>query len=192
MQIAHARMTMALTAVMVVVFITELISALSIGMQRTVLAFGAIIPGALSRHDAWRLIAAIFLHGGVFHLLFNLWAFVQLGYGFESIFGWRRFLVTFFVGGLGASIASAMNVGPYGSVGASGAIFALLSAFVLLLMRTAGWRSAPWARRLAGQLVIWSVISIFMGFFASHIDNAAHLGGVVTGVGIGIYFTRRQ
>src|SRR6476619_2544684 len=110
MQLKSARATMVLTALMIVMFAVEWIGFVMTDAQQTVVRLGAIIPGTLTLHGAWRLLAAIFLHGGFLHLFFNLWVFIQLGYGFESVFGRRRFLIAFFIGGLGASIASALFV----------------------------------------------------------------------------------
>jgi rhomboid protease GluP len=149
------------------------------------MAMGAIVPGTLSPKHWLRLISAIFLHGGFLHLVFNLWAFIQLGYAWEVLFGARRFLFVFFSTGLTASITSARFVEPPGAVGASGAIFGLLSALIVYLTRSPEWRTAAWTRQLSLQLSIWALITIVIGFFSPQIDNAAHLGGVLGGIVVG-------
>jgi rhomboid protease GluP len=179
----RARATLLLAFLMIVAFIFELISgALFENGTLTLSDMGAIVPGTLKRREFARLVAAIFLHGGILHLLLNLWAFVQIGYVWETLFGARRFLFVFFTTGIIASITSALFIKPPGAVGASGAIFGLVAAFVVVLLRTPGWRTAPWTRRLSGQLAIWALISIVMGFLSPRTDNAAHLGGIIGGL----------
>src|SRR5437016_7447999 len=128
MKLGRARATLFLSAIMVAAFAVELFARLRSPDGAAVLdALGAIVPGTLARMELWRLLAAIFLHAGILHLLFNLWAFVQLGYGWEVLFGTKRFLVAFFGSGIVASFVSALFVRPPGAVGASGAIFGLLA-----------------------------------------------------------------
>ena len=192
MTLQRARGTLALTAIMITVALIELAAcSVSQNAEATLIRLGAIVPGTIRSGELWRLIAAIFLHAGVLHLVFNLWAFVQIGYGWETLFGTGRFLVAFFGSGLIASIASAIYVEPPGAVGASGAIFGLFSSFIVLLLRRPEWRTAAWTRRLSWQLALWSVITLVLGFVSPRIDNAAHLGGVIGGVAIGFFLTRR-
>ncbi|MEO8034729.1 MAG: rhomboid family intramembrane serine protease [Acidobacteriota bacterium] len=193
MKFHEARATVILATIMIGAFVIELAgSSSSQDEAATLIGLGAIVPGTLARLELWRLVAAIFLHAGIFHLLFNLWAFVQLGYGWERLFGSKRFLIAFFGSGIGASFTSALFVHAPGAVGASGAIFGLLSSFVVLLLHAPQWRSAPWARRLAWQLALWATITILLGFLNPRIDNAAHVGGTIGGVLIGTAFGKRS
>ena len=172
--------------VMVGAFLIQLSACVKTGDQsQSLIDLGAIVPETLPQMELWRLLAALFLHAGILHLIFNLWAFVQLGYAWEVLFGAPSFLVTFFVTGLIASLFSAATVKPPGSVGASGAIFGLLSALIVILTRAPAWRTAQWTRRLASQLSIWAAITIAAGFLSPRIDNAAHIGGLLAGVAVG-------
>ncbi len=145
---------------------------------------GAIVPGLLERGEYWRLIAAMFLHGGWLHWALNSWALYQLGTLYETLFGSARFAMVYFVSGLCASIASSLyEHGP--AVGASGAIFGILGAFIFSLLRHPQYRHQPWTRGLITQLVFWIVVNIAIGFSVKFIDNAAHIAGLVSGLLLG-------
>lgn len=147
---------------------------------------GAIVPQAVRPDEWWRLLAAMFLHGGVLHLGVNLLGLYQLGGLFEIMFSTRRFVLIYFLTGIVASLTSAVNLPPGGSaVGASGAIFGVLGAFVLSIRRSPRWRHDPNARNLVGQFIFWIVANIVIGFNVPQIDNAAHIGGLVTGLLLG-------
>jgi rhomboid protease GluP len=147
---------------------------------------GAIAPGTIEQGQWWRLVAAMFLHIGVLHLLINMWALLQLGGVFETMFGSRRFLATYLVSGLAASLASAWFIDATISAGASGAIFGILGALILAISRSPVWRHEPWARSLVRQLIIWAGINVFIGFSFPGIDNNAHLGGFAMGLLLGL------
>ncbi len=145
---------------------------------------GAIVPGLLERHEYWRLIAAMFLHGSWLHWAFNCWALLQLGTLYEALFGSVRFTIVYFVSGICASAASSLyQHGP--AVGASGAIFGILGAFIFSISRSPRYRHQPWTRNLIGQLVFWIVVNIVIGFSVAFIDNVAHLAGLTVGLLLG-------
>ncbi len=145
---------------------------------------GAIVPGMLASHEYWRAVTAIFLHGGLLHWAVNSWALYQLGFLFESLFGSTRFAVTFFVTGIIASIASSLSM--HMSVGASGAIFGILGAFIFSLKGHPEWRNQPWTQSLIRQLVFWALVNIALGFSIKGIDNVAHLAGLGSGLLMGL------
>lgn len=149
-------------------------------------SMGAIVPGLFHDHSLWRLVAALFLHSGILHVCLNLWALFQLGNLFEMMFGSRRFALTYFTAGVGASIASALYVHDAGSVGASGAIFGILGALIFAIRRSPFWREQRWALGLAKQLIGWAVLNVIIGFMVPNIDNAAHLGGFAAGLLLGL------
>ena len=141
----------------------------------------------------WRWLTSMFLHGDgtmrndLLHLLSNLWALYQLGTRFEIMFGTRRFLVTYFVTGIIASITSSLHLALTGSsVGASGAIFGILGAFIFSVRRSPVWRNDPRAKHLMPQLLFWIVVNIIIGLSVKFIDNAAHIGGLVAGLLLGL------
>jgi rhomboid protease GluP len=132
----------------------------------------------------WRLLSAMFLHGSVLHLVLNLLALWQLGALFETMFGTRRFVFIYFLTGLLASVTSLFYAGGP-SVGASGAIFGILGAFIFSIRRSPRFRHEKWARGIVQQLIFWIVANIAIGMTVPQIDLAAHLGGLVAGLLIG-------
>lgn len=146
---------------------------------------GAIFPPAVKAGEYWRLVSAIFIHIGLLHLAFNTWALYQLGTLFEWIFGSRRLLATFFITGICASIASVLFTNNI-AAGASGAIFGILGALIVMIRRSRHWRSPKRAGGILQMLVFWAGINIVIGFSWEGIDNAAHIGGLVTGALMGL------
>jgi rhomboid protease GluP len=151
---------------------------------------GAIVPPLVRAGEYWRLLTAMFLHGDgtirgdLLHLGMNLFALFQLGSLYEVMFGTRRFLIVYFVSGIAASITSYLhNVGS--SVGASGAIFGILGAFIFSVWRSPRWRHERAARGIVKQLLFWIAANLVIGATIPQIDLAAHLGGLVTGLLLG-------
>ncbi len=131
----------------------------------------------------YRFLTAMFLHGGLAHLLFNSFALYSLGFETERLFGAQRFLAIYMIAGLGGGVASyALNPNP--SVGASGAIFGLvgaLIAFYIVARRVLGGI----ARQQLGSLIFITLINLALGFTSPYIDNNAHIGGLLTGALLG-------
>jgi rhomboid protease GluP len=144
-----------------------------------------------ARHQYWRLLSAMFLHGDgtpsgdALHLAMNLLAIYQIGSLFEVMFGTRRFVIIYFSTGLIASLVSAVVNRGGSSVGASGAIFGILGAFVISVRRSPRWRHERGARSIVKQLVFWIVVNIIVGFQIPQIDMSAHLGGLIAGFILG-------
>jgi rhomboid protease GluP len=155
---------------------------------RVLESFGAIIGGTLAGHEYWRLFAAMFLHASVLHWAVNSWALYQLGTLYEVLFGSRRFILIYIATGLCASIASAVHIGATNgaSVGASGAVFGVLGAFIFSIRRSPLYRHQPWTRGLIGQLIFWIVINLAIGYSVPVIDNVAHIGGLISGLLMGL------
>ena len=148
---------------------------------------GAGTHGILQNGEYWRLVASMFLHVGALHLFVNVIALFQLGFVFESMFGSWRFLLTYFASGIVASAVSSLRLAPGSlSVGASGAIFGLIGALIVGLRRSPYWSRVGGTRQLIHQLVVWAGINIAIGFsMPTVIDNAGHLGGLVSGLLLG-------
>lgn len=158
---------------------------------------GAIVPEYINDGQYWRLLTAMFLHGDgtvggtALHLGLNLLALFQLGSLYEVMFGTRRFILIYFVSGILASITSWMHI-TGASVGASGAIFGILGAFVFSVYRSPRWKHERAARSLVAQCIFWIIANIAIGLRVPQIDNAAHIGGLVTGLLLGALLPHRE
>lgn len=123
--------------------------------------------------EYWRLLTVALTHGGLMHLFFNMYALLVLGNTLESAIGRNKFLAIFVISQLGASFASiyfgAINVV---SVGASGAIFGLFGAMVVISKRF-GLETK--------QVYVIVGINFVIGFIFPGIDWHAHLGGLISG-----------
>jgi rhomboid protease GluP len=152
--------------------------------QRVLIHMGALLPHREMNGEWWRLLTSMFLHAGWLHWATNSWALYQLGTLFELLFGSRRFAFTYFATGIIAGIASSMYLsGP--AVGASGAIFGILGAFIFSIWRSPQYRNQPWTRGLIGQLVFWIAVNIVISYQFPFIDKVAHIAGLIAGLLLG-------
>jgi membrane associated rhomboid family serine protease len=140
-------------------------------------------------HDGeyWRLWTVTLVHADILHLGFNMYALWIAGPLVEQIYGPVRMLLVYLAAALGGSVASyALNDGPL-AVGASGAIFGLFG-----ILFAASRMHLPMldrrGRAILGQIGFLIVINIVIGFGIVSIDNFAHLGGLATGLLLGVAF----
>jgi rhomboid protease GluP len=174
--------TWALLAAVIVMFGVETVAGGSTDTD-VLVRLGAKVPHLIAAGQYWRLFTSMFLHIGVAHILFNGYALFIIGTELERIFGAGRFLAIYVLSGLFGSLASYAFV-PSLAAGASGAIFGLigaLAAFFLLHRERLG----KWGRARLGNIAFLIVINLFFGFTQAGIDNMAHLGGLVSGFGLG-------
>jgi rhomboid protease GluP len=179
-----APLTWLLLAGIGAVFALELTTG-AIQDPRVLVRLGALVPVLVWAGEWWRLLTAMFLHGGWLHIALNGWALYQLGGIFEAWMGSARMALTYFASGLAGSLASLFFLRGDLSVGASGAIFGVLGALVGVLIRRRD-RLQPQAKALLTQLLTWAGINVFLGFSTPNIDNAAHLGGAAAGLVLGL------
>ena len=131
--------------------------------------------GPLVAHgDWWRLITSAFLHASVLHIAFNMLALWWLGSPVELALGRARYLGLYIVSGLAGS-AGALLADPHSvTVGASGAIFGLLGAGLILEWQATG--------SLAGNYLMLIVINLAISFAVPGISYGGHIGGLVGGI----------
>jgi rhomboid protease GluP len=147
--------------------------------RESIIAFGALARERVAAGEYWRLLTAIWLHGGIEHLVGNGIALYILGMVCESAFGPAQFAVLYVLSGLAGSVVSlAVTEGP--SVGASGAIFGLQGA-AIVLFRQHRDRLLVRDRRVGFVLLIWALYTIAGGLLEPFIDNGAHIGGALGG-----------
>jgi rhomboid protease GluP len=138
----------------------------------------------------WTILTAIYLHGSLLHILFNVLWIRQLGPGVEELYGPARLVMIFTISGAAGFLASNF-ISAYPTVGASGAIFGLLGAMVAYGRRRGGTFGAMVLRQY-GQ---WALVLFILGFFMAGVNNLAHAGGFVGGFGAGLVLSfseRRQ
>ena len=135
----------------------------------------------------WRLITAMFLHAGIVHLLFNMYALYILGNQLESILGKEKFILVYFISGIVSSLASFILSSSM-SVGASGAIFGLLGTLLIF----AYIKKDELGFKFFKNIITVVLLNLVIGFSISSIDNAGHIGGLVCGIIIGSIIFRKE
>lgn len=139
--------------------------------------------------QSWRLLTNVFLHGGLFHLLFNMYALIYVGGLIEKKFGKHRFILVYIITGVLASIASISYNENIVSIGASGAIFGIYGLFLALLI-SKNYRIPEESRQnLISSILMFIGYNLFYGLTKEGIDNAAHIGGLVSGFIIGFAYS---
>jgi rhomboid protease GluP len=138
------------------------------------------------RHEYWRLVTSVFVHGGLLHLLANMWSLMTIGPLVERIYGHLAFGVLYLAAGIGGAITSAAVPPVRASVGASGAICGILGGLLAFLVLHR--RAIPaTVRHQLTKNVLWVVLFMAaLGALVTNIDQAAHLGGLATGFACGL------
>ena len=170
--------TVGLIALLAAVFAVEIARGV-LESPEAFLRAGALARDAVRAGEWWRVVSAIFLHGGMEHLVGNAIALFVLGMICEHAFGRVQFVFLFLMSGIAGSIVS-MLTSPGPSVGASGAIFGLQGA-AIVLFRAYRERLLVRDRRIGIVLIVWALYTIAQGVLAPYVDNGAHLGGMVGG-----------
>lgn len=171
--------TILLIVANIAVFAWEL-AAGALASQEAILHAGALHRGLVLQGEIWRLASAMFLHGGIGHLVGNCLVLYIVGMALEHGAGTRRTMAVYFGSGLCGSILSIV-ASPGPSVGASGAIFGLAGGVVAFLYRNQD-RFYVRDKRIGLVLAIWAGYQILTGFASPMVDNFAHLGGLLGGV----------
>lgn len=147
------------------------------------LEWGANRRSETTGGDWWRLVSSMFLHGGIMHLFLNIYGLVIAALFVEPVFGRIKYFILYFASGICGSLASIYWYENTISVGASGAIFGLYGAVLGLLLTNAFPKD--------GKIGILMFIGPYVGVnllvgLTGGIDNAAHIGGLVSGAVFGI------
>lgn len=150
--------------------------------EQSIIAAGALVRERVMQGEWWRLLSATVLHGNLEHIVGNAVSLYILGMATEHAYGTRSMLGIYLASGLAGSVLSAaMSPGP--SVGASGAIFGLMGAVLVLFWRH---HNALMVRdkRIGVVIAVWAFLTIAAGLVTPMIDNAAHLGGMFGGMAV--------
>lgn len=153
--------------------------------SQSLINWGANSRGLTLDGQWWRIITCCFLHIGIFHLLFNMYALLYIGALLEPQLGRLRFGTAYLLTGVMASVAS-IYWHPFTlSAGASGAIFGMYGVFLALL--TTNFIDKVRRTALLASIGIFVAYNLLAGT-KSGVDNAAHVGGLVSGMLIGYLF----
>jgi rhomboid protease GluP len=144
--------------------------------------WGSNISDLTLHGQPWRLLTCLFVHAGLSHLLLNMFSLWLLGLLVEDRLGPPRLLLSYLACGVGGSLASLWwHTDGVNSVGASGAIFGLYGLLLVLLIGKRLVLGKSDRRAMLG-LVLYLVLSNLLSGITGNIDNAAHLGGLATGL----------
>jgi len=174
--ISRPYVTLTLIGINVVVFGAEFLA----GVDTVASNWGMWPVGVALDNEYYRLFTATFLHENLLHIGFNMLVLWMLGPQLEALLGHVRFTVLYLVAGLGGSVASFWFSSPsVVGIGASGAIFGLMGAYVVV---------GRALRADISQVLGLIAINVVIGFVGGGIDWRAHLGGLVTGALVAAIF----
>jgi len=142
-------------------------------------------PLMVIRGEWWRLVTAGFLHGGILHILMNMWVLFDLGAQTEEMYGTSRYLGIYFVATVTGFLASFFWAPHVPSVGASAGICGLIGAMIALGVRD----KSSWGTEIRRFYMRWVIYLLIFGLigplFGFAVDNAAHFGGLAGGFVVG-------
>lgn len=169
----------------IAVFITMVVCGLGIisFKGKDLLVWGANYRPLTMDGQWWRLLTNTFLHGGIMHVFANMYGLLFVGIFLEPLLGKTRMLAIYLTTGILASAASIWWYEATVSVGASGAIFGLYGLFLALMVTKIF--HPEFSKVFLSSTLIFVGFNLLMGF-AGGIDNAAHIGGLVSGFLIGL------
>ena len=153
--------------------------------SESLLAWGGNLRSNTLAGEPWRLLTCCFVHIGIFHLLMNLFALLFIGLLLEPFLGKNRFAAAYLLTGIAASATSLWWHESTVSAGASGAIFGLYGVFLAIL--TTNLIEKEERNSLLGSIGFFVVYNLFMGLRGG-VDNAAHLGGLLSGLVVGYIY----
>ncbi|NJE10721.1 rhomboid family intramembrane serine protease [Thermococcus sp. MAR1] len=180
----YGKATFTLFLINVAVYIVEAILSgnplsISIGVLARLGQWNyAVINGAW-----WQLITAMFVHVGILHIGFNMYFLLMMGRQLEGILGPKRLVMVYLVSGLAGNLLTLLLLpANSASAGASGALFGIVGALILITGVVGGNMQAA----LINAFVLFLINSILPG-----VNVYAHLGGLLVGMAIGYYYGRQ-
>ena len=155
------------------------------GLANYVFGLGALWPLGHPNFMPWQFVTYMFLHGGFGHILFNLFALWMFGQSIENLWGTRRFVIYYFITGVGAALLHiAITAADVPMVGASGAVYGILLAFAMMFPnRPIMLIFLPVPIKAKYFVMIFGALELFNGVanLQTGIAHFAHLGGMVVG-----------
>ena len=152
--------------------------------------FGANYGPLTLSGNWWRLLTYMFLHGGLLHIGMNMWCLWTLGSLCESLYGRWTYLAVYVITGVAGGLASVAWNPQVLSVGASGALFGLSGALIASLSLGEFSLSGMSTRGILTSVLFFAGFSLYIGSTSSEIDNACHIGGLISGLILGALIAR--
>jgi membrane associated rhomboid family serine protease len=173
----NALVTKSLIAINIVIYLITVVQSPAGGLSTPggSLYIKWILYGPfVANGDWWRLITAAFLHGSLIHIGFNMAALWWIGAPVEEYLGRARYIGLYLVSGLAGSAGALIQSPTTPVVGASGAIFGILGAMLIIEWQATG--------RLGGNAMTLIVINLVLSFALSNISIGGHIGGLIGGI----------
>ncbi|HSB38987.1 MAG TPA: rhomboid family intramembrane serine protease [Gaiellaceae bacterium] len=167
--------TKALLAVNILIYVITAAQGAGLNSPGGSLYARWVLYGPLvAQGDWWRLITSAFLHASLLHIAFNMYFLWIVGSAVESALGRGRFLLVYFVSALAGSAGALVHTPAQPVVGASGALFGILGA-ALVLERQRNYV-------LGGSAAALIIINLILGFTLRNISIGGHIGGLIGGI----------
>ena len=169
-----------------VIFVLMAIESGSVAQfsAEVLIKYGAKEPVLIAAGEVWRLFTPIFVHNGIIHFGFNIFALYVLAYQLEVLLKPRWFLFLYLISGISGNVASSVFSVAL-SVGASGALFGLLGSGLYIEQVVGNYiKRHTGSKPRRGMYTGMVVANIILGIIIPVIDNAAHIGGLVAGIAI--------
>lgn len=158
--------------------ITAFLSKSILSSDIRVLVFlGAKANSFINNGEYYRLITSMFLHGGLIHLALNMYALNSIGPLIENYFGKVKYLIIYFISGILSSYFSYL-FSPSVSIGASGAIFGVLGATLIIAYKN----RKRGGKEFLNNIISVIVVNLILGFSIPNVDNFGHIGGLIGGI----------
>ena len=171
---SEPRLAYALIAINAIAFIAQVAGGSLNGRAGSVYVDGALFGPAVAAGDWWRIITAGFLHAGPLHILLNMYFLWFLGNLLEPAIGKLRFGIIYFVSLVGGSLGALLVSPGAVTVGASGAVFGLMGAGILV-MRARG------IDPMQSGLGVTLLLNLGISFLIPNISIGGHIGGLLAG-----------
>ncbi len=171
-------LTKKIAFLIIIMFIIEILSN-ALQDNKVIITLGAKSNPEITNGEYWRFFTCVFLHGNIFHLILNLGGLYIFGKEVESIYGTFRFFLIFIFSAWGAGLTSYLFSDGL-AIGASGAIFGILGSLIVFFYKQ--------KEKITGATIKFksmytvAIINIVVGFLLPHIDNSAHMGGLIAGL----------
>ncbi len=184
--------TAVLIAANIIVFLLAELFSGSTESTRTLIAWGGAYVPLVAKGEWWRLFTSMFLHAGIRHLLNNMLVLFVMGEHLERLLGRVRYGVVYIAGGLISNYCAfrwyLSRDRQVVSIGASGAVFAVIGALIWIILRNRGRADGLTLR----QILVMFALSLYFGFATAGVSNIAHISGAAAGFLLGLVLYRKK